>query len=134
MLSLLVYGDPNRPVAALDQFATDTHPPVQLPFICFHTMVALGGYFVAVTALGLFMLWRKRLFQTRWLLQLYVFSVIGPFLANEVGWVAAETGRQPWIVYHLLKTQDAYSRSVPGEYIIVGICAFVLIYALLLFV
>jgi cytochrome d ubiquinol oxidase subunit I len=131
MLSFLVYGNPNKPVAALDSFPEDAQPPVPIPFFCFHLMVMLGTYFVALTSLGLLMLWRKKLFETRWLLWTFVFSVIGPFVANEVGWTAAEVGRQPWIVYHLLRTKDGASLNIPGEHIIVGIIAFALIYVLL---
>jgi cytochrome bd ubiquinol oxidase subunit I len=134
MLSILVYGDPNRPVTALDTFSPDTLPPVVIPFLSFHIMVALGSYFVALTALGLFMLWRKRLFETRWLMWAFVWSVIGPFIANEAGWVTAEVGRQPWIVYHLLRTKDAVSQTLPVAHILIAIVAFTLIYILLLMV
>jgi cytochrome bd ubiquinol oxidase subunit I len=134
MLSFLVYFDPNKPVEGLDKTPEKDWPPVAIPFTCFHTMVALGGFFFGVTALGLFMMWRKKLFETRWLLWVYVFAVIGPFVANEVGWVAAEVGRQPWIVYHLLRTSDGVSRNLPPEHVVIGIIMFSLIYVLLLMV
>lgn len=131
MLSFLVYGNPDKPVTALEHFPESDWPPVPIPFACFHIMVMLGGYFVAVTAFGLFMLWRKRLFETRWLLWIYVYSVIGPFIANEVGWTAAEVGRQPWVVYGLLRTKDAVTHAVPGEQIVASIAAFSIVYVLL---
>ena len=131
LLSLLVYGDPNKPITGLDKFAANDIPGVTIPFICFHGMAYLGGYFLALTTLGLIMLWRKKLFDARWLLWMFVFSVIGPFLANELGWCAAETGRQPWIVYHLLRTADGVSRNIPVEHIAISIGAFTIIYALL---
>jgi cytochrome d ubiquinol oxidase subunit I len=62
-------------------------------------MVALAGLFVGLTALGLFLRWRGTLFQQRWLMWVFVFAVVGPYLSNEAGWVAAETGRQPYVVY-----------------------------------
>lgn len=131
LLSFLVYGDPNKPVQALDAFPADTIPPVAIPFFCFHGMVALGGYFLALTALGLFMLWRGKLWNTRWLLWLFVFSVVGPVISNELGWCAAEVGRQPWIVYHLLRTSQGVSTNVPVEHILISIVAFIIIYFLL---
>lgn len=134
MLSFLVYDDPNNPVRGLDQFPEADWPPVAIPFAAFHIMVALGGYFVGITALGLFFLWRKKLFTTRWLLWVYVFSVIGPFIANEVGWVAAEVGRQPWIVYGLLRTKDAVSQGLPAQHVLVSIIAFSFVYVLLFMV
>lgn len=134
MLSFLVYGNPNKAVAGLDQTPALDRPPVVIPFICFHMMVALGGLFFASTALGLVLLWTKKLFETRWLLWFYVFAVIGPFLANEAGWVCAEVGRQPWVVYKLLRTAHAASKNIPPEHVLVAIGLFTLVYALLLMV
>jgi cytochrome d ubiquinol oxidase subunit I len=134
MLSFLVYFDPNKPVKALDQFPENDWPPVAIPFTAFHLMVALGGYFVAITSLGLFMLWKKKLFESRWLLWILVFSVIGPFVANEAGWAAAEVGRQPWVVYGLLRTKDAVSLGLPAHHVLVSIIAFSFVYILLFLV
>lgn len=131
MLSFLVYGNFDKPVKALDQFPVKDWPPVAIPFTCFHLMVALGGYFVVLTSFGLFMLWRKKLFETRWLLWVFVASVLGPYVANEVGWASAEVGRQPWIVYGLLRTEDAVSRAVVGEHIVISIVGFSIVYFLL---
>jgi cytochrome d ubiquinol oxidase subunit I len=131
LLSWLVYDDPNKPIVGLDRFPADSIPHVLLPFVSFHGMVYLGGYFLLLSGFGLFMLWRKRLFETRWLLWVFVWSVLGPFAANELGWCAAETGRQPWIVYHLLRTHDGVSHNVPPEHIVISIVAFMVIYALL---
>lgn len=134
LLSFLVYDDPNKPVKALDQFPESDWPPVPVPFFAFHLMAMLGGYFVAITSLGLFYLWRKKLFETRWLLWVFVFSVVLPFAANELGWVAAEVGRQPWVVYGLLRTKDAVSTSLPGEHVAFSIAAFSFVYVLLFMV
>lgn len=131
MLSFLVYGNFDTPIPGLDQTPPEDQPPVMIPFLCFHTMVALGGFFLGVTSLGLFLLWRKKLFETRWLLWVYVVAVIGPFIANEVGWMAAEVGRQPWVVYKLLRTSHGVSKILPPEHIIVSIAMFVFIYGLL---
>ena len=72
---------------------------MQIPFISYHLMVALGGAFIGLTLLALFFRWRGTLFEKRWLLWLFVFAVLGPYLANQAGWVATEVGRQPFLVY-----------------------------------
>jgi cytochrome bd ubiquinol oxidase subunit I len=130
MLSFLVHRDFHKPVPGLDKFEPDI-PPVALPFYSFHIMVGLGTYFIILT---LFALWhhaRGKLFEKRWLLWVFVFSVIGPFIANELGWVAAEVGRQPWIVYNLLRTSEAVSPGLSASVVAGSIAMFGVIYALL---
>ena len=130
MLSFMTHQDFNEPVQGLDQFEPDI-PPVALPFFGFHIMVWLGGYFIVLTLYALWRLWRKTLFQARWLLWVFVFSVPLPFIANQLGWVAAEVGRQPWIVYNLLRTSDAVSQNLTTAHVGGSIAMFVLIYVLL---
>lgn len=132
MLSFLVHGDIETPIPGLDQVPPENRPPVFVPFVTYHTMVVLGMYFIAITIIGLFLLWRKKLFDKRWLMWVFVFSVIGPYVANQAGWVAAEVGRQPWVVYKLLRTSDAVSVSVPGEQVLGSIVLFSVIYLALL--
>ena len=131
MLSFLVHGDFSTPIPGLDQFPKEDRPPVLIPFVTYHTMVGLGMFFIGISLLGLFLLWRGTLFQTRWLMWVFVFSVVGPYVANQFGWVAAEVGRQPWIVYGLLRTKDAASPSVDAWEVLVSIIMFTIIYALL---
>jgi cytochrome d ubiquinol oxidase subunit I len=76
-------------------------------------------------------MWRKTLFQARWLLWLFVFSVPLPFIANQTGWVAAEVGRQPWIVYNLLRTEEAVSQTLTTAQAGGSLALFGLIYVLL---
>jgi len=130
MLSFLTHRDFNKPVAGLDKFEPDI-PPVALPFFGFHIMIWLGCYFIALTFYALWRLWRKTLFQARWLLRLFVFSIPLPFIANQTGWVAAEVGRQPWIVYNLLRTGDAVSQTVTTAQVGGSLAMFGLIYVLL---
>jgi cytochrome bd ubiquinol oxidase subunit I len=134
MLSFLVHDNFTTPVPALDQFPKEDWPPVALSFYSYHIMVGLGMYFIGVTLLGMFLWWRGTLFQHRWLLWVYVFSVIGPYVANELGWAAAEVGRQPWIVYGVLRTADAFSPSVSAGQVLGSIIMFSFIYALLFIV
>jgi len=75
--------------------------------------------------------WRGKLFEQRWLLGILVLSVLGPQLANQLGWASAEVGRQPWIVYGLLRTSDSLSKVVSGQVIVTSLILFSLVYALL---
>ena len=130
LLSFLVHRDFSTPVPGLDKFEPDT-PPVAIPFYSFHIMVALGIFFIVLTLYALWCRWRGTLFQKRWLLWIFVFSVAGPFIANELGWVAAEVGRQPWIVYKQLRTAEAVSRNLSASQVLGSIIMFGVIYALL---
>jgi cytochrome d ubiquinol oxidase subunit I len=130
-LSFLVYGDPSRPVPALDSFPLQDRPPVAATFQTYHAMVALGFVFIALTLLAAFFRLRGTLFGRRGLLWVFVFAVVGPYLANQLGWLAAEFGRQPWIVYGLLRTSDAVSKSVPGSQVLGSIVLYSIIYLLL---
>lgn len=131
LLTLLVHGDLSTPVTGLDQIPDDEEPPVRIPFLSYHLMIGLGTAFIALTTLA-FVFWRRgRLFEQRWLLALFVPAVIGPYVANQAGWVAAEVGRQPWVVYGLLKTKDAVSPSVDAQEVLISIVLFGAIYLLL---
>lgn len=132
-LSFLVHNDFKTPVMGLDQFAKEDRPPVHIPFQTYHIMIALGMYFIGLTLLSLFLLWRGKLFTNRLLMWVFVFSVVGPFIANQAGWVAAEVGRQPWIVYGLLRTSDGISKAVAANAVLASLIMFTLLYALLFF-
>jgi cytochrome d ubiquinol oxidase subunit I len=148
MLSFLVHFDWRSPLTALDDPAIlpagyemapgetlrDYWPPVNLTFQLYHLMVGLGLLFIVLSIAGLILQWRGTLFEKRWLLWVFVFAVIGPVVANQAGWAAAEVGRQPWIVYGLLKTADAASKSVSGAEVLASIIMFGVIYLLLLFI
>lgn len=131
LLTILVNRNIETPIPGLDQIPEDEQPPVFVPFVTYHTMAALGTYFILLSLIGLFFLWRGTLFKMRWLLWVFVISVIGPYVANQAGWVATEVGRQPWIVQGLLRTSDAVSVSVPGDQVLASIVLFSLIYVAL---
>jgi cytochrome d ubiquinol oxidase subunit I len=99
MLSFLVSDDFNKPVVGLDHFPPEDQPPVFIPFMSYHLMVGVAGVLLGLLALALFFWWRGSLFERRWLMALFVAAVLGPYLANQAGWVATETGRQPFVVY-----------------------------------
>jgi cytochrome d ubiquinol oxidase subunit I len=134
MLSYLVHGDFKTPVPALDSIPENARPPVAIPFYSYHLMVAIGFYCIAISVFGLVCLLRGSLFKKRWLMWTFVFSVAGPYLANQAGWVAAEVGRQPWIVYGLLATRDGLSKAVSANQIVGSIIMFGIVYVLLFIV
>ncbi|MCP4582358.1 MAG: cytochrome ubiquinol oxidase subunit I [candidate division Zixibacteria bacterium] len=131
MLSLLLYQDVNAYVHGMNDFNRDEIPPVFLTFVSFHNMVILGLFFIASTAIGLFLLRRKKLWGSRWFLKLLIVSIPLPVLACQFGWVTAEVGRQPWVVYKILKTSDAISLTVSAGEILFSIILFGLIYIML---
>jgi cytochrome bd ubiquinol oxidase subunit I len=128
LLSYLGHGDFNARVKGLKEFPKDERPPVLLTFLSFRVMVALGTYFALMMVIGIF-LW-KRLLENPWYLKLMMLSIPLPFLAHSTGWVLAEVGRQPWIVYGLMKTSDAVS-PIAASQVAVSLVAFILVYGLL---
>jgi cytochrome d ubiquinol oxidase subunit I len=131
MLSLMVYGDSSRPVKGLDQVPRGDWPPVLLTFLSFHVMVGIGVASIALTVLACYFRWRGTLFEKRWLMLLFVLAIPLPYLANQLGWVTAEVGRQPWIVYGLLRTSDGLSKAVSASQTLGSIVMFGVIYSLL---
>ncbi len=128
MLSLLGHHDPNAVVTGLKDIPKDERPPVALTFASFRIMVALGTLFILLTVVGMFL--RNRLLESRWYLWIMLFAIPLPYIAIEAGWVLAEVGRQPWIVYGLLKTADAVS-PVASIQVMTTLAGFILIYGLL---
>ncbi len=131
LLSFLVHWDFNEPVTALEEIPEEDWPPVAMSFVNYHVMVATGLLMVALALLGLFFWWRGSLERQRWLLWAYVPAAVLPYIANQTGWIAAEVGRQPWIVWGELRTSDALSASVTGGQVLGSILMFLVIYALL---
>jgi cytochrome d ubiquinol oxidase subunit I len=124
LLSLLVSGDPKAPVLGLDRFDRGDWPPVFVPFASYHVMVGIGTFFIALTLFALWLRWRGTLFERRWLLGVFVGAVGLAVAANQLGWVAAEVGRQPWTVHPRVQRdvsgqpvldQAGHIRYVPGE-------------------
>ncbi len=130
-LSYLTYGDASKPVPGLDQFRPEDRPPLAAPFYSYHIMIAIGVLLLAMTLYASYLRRRGTLFTKRWLMWGFVVAVVGPYIANQLGWMAAEVGRQPWIVYGLLRTSDAVSKVVPGGQILASIVMFSIIYVLL---
>jgi cytochrome d ubiquinol oxidase subunit I len=112
-LSFLTYRRWEAQVAGLDSFPPEVWPSnVPLLYYCYHIMVGLGTIFIAIMLVSVFLLWRRKLFDARWMLWILLLSLPFPYIANTAGWITAEMGRQPWLVYNLLKTADGYSKTV----------------------
>jgi len=128
LLSFLVHGDFDATVPGLDRFPREDWPPVALPFYSFHIMVALGLLFILLTLLAAWYYRRGTLFSRRWLMWILVFAVAGPYAANQLGWIAAEVGRQPWIVWGLQRTSEGLSPAVRSSEVLASILLFSVIY------
>lgn len=133
MLSWLIYGDSKANVKGLNAFPEDERPPVNIVFQSYHIMVAIGFLLIFISVFSLILLGFNKLYNFRKWLYLLVFSVALPHISNQLGWIAAEVGRQPWIVYGLLKTKDALSKSVSGSQVAFSLFLFTAIYLLLFF-
>jgi len=131
MLSWLVHGDPKQPVTGLNDFKPTDRPPANFVFQTYHAMIAIGMTLIGVGLLGAFFWWRGVLLKQRWYLWVLVFAVLGPQFANQLGWWSAEVGRQPWIVYGLLRTSDGLSKVVRSEMVVTSLVLFTLVYMLL---
>jgi cytochrome bd ubiquinol oxidase subunit I len=128
LLSFLGHGDFDAKVKGLKEFPREERPPVVATFLSFRVMIALSMYFAAMVAIGLFL--RNRLLESAWYLKLMLVSIPLPYLAITMGWVLAEIGRQPWIVYGVMRTADGVS-PIDGVQVALSLAAFILVYALL---
>jgi cytochrome d ubiquinol oxidase subunit I len=131
MLSWLVNFDTKTTVTGLNAYAPEDRPPVEVSFLFFHGMVGIGFTMIAIAVLGFLYFRHGSLQERRWLLWILVFSVLGPQIANQLGWFAAEVGRQPWIVYHLMRTPAGLSVVVKANVVLTSLILFAFIYFLL---
>jgi cytochrome d ubiquinol oxidase subunit I len=131
LLSFLTYRDAKKPVKGLEEFDEKNWPPVQWVFQTYHLMIYMWGAMSLVVFLGV-VFWKKLLLsRPKWLLYFMVFSVLCPYIANTAGWFTAEIGRQPWLVYNVLRTSDGISRSIASGQVVGSIIMFIVIYSLL---
>jgi cytochrome d ubiquinol oxidase subunit I len=113
MLSFLTYQRWTHEIRGLNHFARDRWPDnVPLLYYAYHVMVGLGTIFIATYGLALFLLVRGALFRARWMLWILMLALPFPYIANTAGWITAEVGRQPWLVYDILRTAEGYSKNV----------------------
>jgi cytochrome d ubiquinol oxidase subunit I len=126
ILSFLAYGTFHSNVAGLNEFPEEDWPDnIELLYYAFHVMAGLGTIMIGVMMLSLLMEWRKRLAHTRWLLWILMLMFPFPYIANTAGWLTTELGRQPWVVYGLMRTADASSTTVHSGaalFTMIGFC------------
>lgn len=132
VLSFLIYGTTKAEVEGLDKFPRDQWPePLPLVYFAYHIMAGLGTYFASLMVVTAFLLWRGKLFQTRWALWALLLSFPLPYIANTAGWLTAEIGRQPWVVYGLMRTSQGYSKYVSAGNGLFTLLGFMGMYAVL---
>jgi cytochrome d ubiquinol oxidase subunit I len=131
-LSFLAYGTTSAEMKGLDAYPPDQWPTnIPLLFFSYHIMVGLGTIFIAVMAEAAFLLWRGRLFASRWMLWILMLSMPFPYIANTAGWLTSELGRQPWLVYGLIRTTAGASPTVSAGNGLFTLLGFAGLYALL---
>lgn len=132
-LSFLVHQDFKQPIIGLNNFQKEDRPgQVNAVFQFYHIMIAIGMFLIGLTLYASFLWWKGKLFEYKWLLWIFSYSVILPQIANQVGWFTTEMGRQPWVVYGQLRTSAAFSQEVSANQIIFSLVFFTLVYTLLL--
>ena len=132
VLSYLAYGSFGAIVTGLNDVPEDEWPDnVELLYYAYHIMVGLGTMFMAVMLVAAVQLWRGRLAQSRALLWTLLLAFPFPYIATTAGWLVAELGRQPWLVYGLQRTHDGTSPSVPGGNVVFSLLGFMGLYLLI---
>ncbi|MCU0573009.1 MAG: cytochrome ubiquinol oxidase subunit I [Syntrophobacteraceae bacterium] len=128
LLSLLAYHDTQASVKGLKDFPSDERPPVTITFIAFRIMVGLGFLFLPLSVVGWFK--RNRLLDSPGYLKVLLYAIPLPYIALQAGWIVAEVGRQPWVVYGVMKTADAVSPIAVSQ-VMTSLIAFIGVYTLL---
>jgi cytochrome d ubiquinol oxidase subunit I len=128
LLSWLSFGDAHARIRGLNEFPKDEIPPLFLTFVSYHNMVILGMYFIFIMLITVYKVYRNTLWESKKLLKVLVWSIPLPLFACQLGWIAAEVGRQPWIVYKLMKTKDAFSATLSGGEVLFSLILFAIIY------
>lgn len=131
-LSFLVHQDFQAPITGLNAFPKEDRPgQVNAVFQFYHIMISIGMFLIWLTLYASFLWWKGKLFEKRWLLKIFVFSALLPQIANQAGWFAAEMGRQPWIVYGHLRTDEGFSQAVSANQILFSLILFFILYTFL---
>ncbi len=128
ILSLMAFNNPAAEVTGLNDIPADERPPVALTFYPFRIMVGLGCLFPLLAIFG--WIWRKKLTDHPRFLRIMLYAIPLPYIAIEMGWMLTEVGRQPWIVYGIMKTSDAVS-PIAGSQVLVTLIAFIVLYSVL---
>lgn len=128
VLSFLAHGSFGSEVIGLNDYPVDEQPPVLLTFLSFRAMVGLGTLFPLLAILA--WLWREKIYEKQWFGKILILAIPLPYIAIMAGWTVAEVGRQPWIVWGMMRTSDAVS-PVPASSVAISLLAFLVVYAVL---
>jgi cytochrome d ubiquinol oxidase subunit I len=131
MLSFLAFHDRDAEVPGLRDFPPEDRPPIMPVFVSFRGMIALGMLFMLLSLLGFIISRRDRLEANPLFLRVMLYSIPLPYVATQLGWIVAEVGRQPWIVYGVLRTSDGVSKSVAASQVAFSLAGFAVVYGLL---
>ena len=131
LVSILAHHDPESTIKGLKEFLPSERPPVLPVFLSFRAMAGLGTLFILLSLAAFVMSRGDRIDSQRWFLRIMLYAIPLPYLANQFGWLVAELGRQPWIVYGVLKTSDAVSKSVDLAQVVGSLAGFTLLYGFL---
>ena len=132
VLSFLIYGTTSAEVKGLNEFPRDQWPTnIPLLYYSYHIMAGLGTYFIGLMAMAAFLLWRGKLFTSRWILWPLMLSFPLPYIANTAGWMTAELGRQPWLIYGLMRTEAGVSTHVSAGNTLFTLLGFLGLYSVL---
>ncbi|HEY6874454.1 MAG TPA: cytochrome ubiquinol oxidase subunit I [Geobacteraceae bacterium] len=130
-VSVLAFHTPDAEIKGLKEFPRDERPPVLPVFLSFRLMVGLGTFFILASLLAVIISARGTLERNRLFLSVMLWSIPLPYIANQLGWIVAEVGRQPWIVYGVLKTSEAVSKSISTAQVFGSLAGFTLLYGFL---
>ena len=129
--SYLAYRDFNAEIQGLKAFPTKDRPPVMEVFLSFRLMVMLGTLFLILSAIAFYLSWKNRLEANPLFLRIILYTIPLPYLAAQLGWIVAEVGRQPWIVYGVLRTSEGVSRQIEPVQVLTSLIGFGLFYSFL---
>jgi cytochrome bd ubiquinol oxidase subunit I len=131
LLSFMAFHDAQGEIKGLKDFPLDERPPVWPTYYSFRLMVGLGTLFIVLAVAALWLSWKKQLERYPLFLKLMILAIPLPYLANQLGWIVAEVGRQPWLVYGVFKTADGVSKSISTGQVVFSLLGFTLLYGLL---
>jgi cytochrome d ubiquinol oxidase subunit I len=132
VLSFLTYQRWEARVRGLEEFPREDWPDnIEILYYAYHIMVGLGTFFIAIFLGAAFLLWRRMLYGARWMLWILMLCVPFPYIANTAGWITAEVGRQPWLIYGLMRTHEGYSTNVSAGNALFTLIGFMGMYTVL---
>jgi cytochrome d ubiquinol oxidase subunit I len=129
--SYLAYRDFNAEIKGLKAFPAKDRPPVMEVLLSFRLMVMLGTLFLILSAIAFYLSWKDRLEANPLFLRIILYTIPLPYLAAQLGWIVAEVGRQPWIVYGVLRTSEGVSRQIEPVQVLTSLIGFGLFYSFL---